>query len=106
MLVSRCASAEVADQFAATAGEDWWAVGEALLLAAAGGGSSDAAAVLEYDAADRSVAGASRVGAWPLAEEKPGKEKEAGRASFHQGIGCRREVNHGDHNCSVRGSRR
>jgi hypothetical protein len=58
----------VLDQLAAAAGEDRWAVGEArpLLLAATGRESSDAAALWEYGAADRGVAGASGIetGRW------------------------------------------
>ena len=45
----------VADQLAATTGEDGWTAGEtcSLLLAFSGGRTSDAAAVWEYGAADR-----------------------------------------------------
>jgi len=60
----------VADEFAAAAGEDRWAVGEArpLLLAAASGKPSDAGAVCEYGAADCGVAGTSGIelGGWQM----------------------------------------
>src|SRR5206468_5639070 len=53
----------VADEPAATAGEDRWQAGEAcpVLLAAAGGESSDAAVVRKHGAADRGAAGADGV---------------------------------------------
>jgi hypothetical protein len=53
----------VADQLAATAGEDGWTAREAcpLLLAFAGGEPSDEAALWEYGAADRGAARRKRV---------------------------------------------
>ena len=66
------------ESWAATVGQDGWAVGEArpLLLVDAGGEPSDAATVWEHGAADRRAAVADWIGRG--GEGEPNRAKEGG----------------------------
>jgi hypothetical protein len=81
----------VADEFAATAGENGRAIGEAcpLLLVAAGGESSDAATIWRHGAADRCAAGAGGIesGGWQIKilAKKGGGTERCAEKSIEQG---------------------
>src|ERR1035437_8278518 len=70
----------VADQFAATLGEDWWQADQArsVLLASVGRGPSDAAGVRGDSAADLGAAVTGGVRAGGLPGRKRGEEKREG----------------------------